>query len=156
MKIIVLDLNPSKGYLDLKKNENANIPAESKAAAAGVNGSLLSPPRPRRRGDRWRELGAEGEGTAEVLRREDPVGVLAEGGGGDGPAPGAVAAGRRRQRRVPPLLELPRLPLLRVRPHRPLLQRCVPSFLPTRFRENPQVFRFLLGEVVVDPSSSYL
>jgi len=47
--------------------------------------------------------------------------VLAEGGGGGGAAPGTLAAGCRRQRRLPPILELPRVPLLRVRPHRPLL-----------------------------------
>lgn len=117
-----------------------------------MNGAFLSQARARRRGERrGRGPDAEGEGATKVLRREDTGGVLAEGGGVGGAAPGAVAAGRRRQRGVPPLLELPRLPLLRVRPHRPLLQRSPRSCPP----EKSPYLRFLLEEKVeIDPFSS--
>jgi hypothetical protein len=110
-------------------------PAVKPGCGIGVDGGpFLSPSGERRRGER-REV----EGAPKVLRWKDPIGVLAEGGGGDGAASGTLATGRRRQHRLPPLLELPRVPLLRVRPHRPLLQRsralvlstppCPPSLL---------------------------
>lgn len=65
-------------------------------------------------------------GAAELPLRGEAA-VLGEGGAGGRARPGEVAPRRARQRRLPQARRLPRMPLPRLRPHRPLLQGPKPQ-----------------------------